>query len=306
MGTATDNPELTDLPYLAILSNFSEFGAITPGNSLKWEYTEPERGVFTFAGGDQIVDLAQSNGQIIRAHNLVWDSELPSWLTTPTNWTAEDITDIIQTHISNVAGHYAGQVYCWDVVNEPLNSDGTFVSDVFSTALGSEYISVALTAARAADPNAKLYINDYNLEYTGAKVNAMVALVQSLQANGVPIDGIGFESHFEVGTVPSASAIAANMELFTSLGLEVAITELDVRIQLPETAALREQQKSDFQSVVQACEMTAACVGVTVWDFTDKYSWVPGTFAGWGAATPYDDNLVKKPAYDGIIAGFEA
>jgi len=177
---------------------------------------------------------------------------------------------------------------------------------VFYNALGTEYIPIALTAARAADPNAKLYINDYNLEYTGAKVNSMVALVQNLTAAGVPLDGIGFESHFELGTVPSASAIAANMELFTSLGLEVAITELDVRIQLPATAADLEQQKSDFQSVVQACEMVSACVGVTVWDFTDKYSWVPSTFSGWGAATPYDDNLVKKPAYDGIIAGFAA
>lgn len=75
------------------------------------------------------------------------------------------MTSIIQEHISNVAGHYAGQVYCWDVVNEPLNNDGTYDADVFFNAMGIDYVGVALNAARAADPNAKLYMNDYNVRH---------------------------------------------------------------------------------------------------------------------------------------------
>ncbi|KAG5340870.1 hypothetical protein C0989_000224 [Termitomyces sp. Mn162] len=168
--------------------------------------------------------------------------------------------------------------------------------------MGESFVPVALRAARAADPDAKLYINDYNIEGTGAKSTAMANLVKSLKASGVPIDGIGVQAHLIVGQVPAT--LQTNLEQFAALGVEVAITELDIRMTLPETAALREQQQKDYQTVIAACKAVSACVGITIWDYTDKYSWVPGTFSGQGAACPWDSNLVKKPAYDGIVAGF--
>ena len=171
-------------------------------------------------------------------------------------------------------------------VSEPLNDDGSFRSDVFFNTLGSGYIATALRAARAADPNAKLYINDFNIEGSGAKATAMMNLVRSLQQQGVPIDGVGFQCHFIVGQIPST--FQQNLQAFTNLGIEVAITELDVRMTLPSTPALLQQQKQDYQTVIQACIAVARCVGITLWDWTDKFSFVPSTFPGMGAADPWD------------------
>ncbi|KAJ6464876.1 beta-1,4-endoxylanase [Mycena sanguinolenta] len=302
-GSATDNPELTDIPYVTTLSDNTLFGQITPGNSMKWDATEPEQGVFTFAAGDVIANLAKNNSQLLRGHNCVWYNQLASWVTAG-NFNASALTSILQTHCSTVVGHYAGQIDAWDVVNVPFEDDGTVREFVFSEALGLDYVTTALVAAREADPKAKLYINDYNIDAAGAKSTAMINLVKSLQAAGTPIDGVGIQGHLIVGEVPSQAALIANYEAFTALGIEIAITELDIRMTLPETPALLAQQRTDYQTVISACKAVAKCIGVTIWDYTDKYSWVPGTFAGQGAACPWDDNLIRKPAYDGIIAGF--
>ncbi|KAI0696913.1 glycoside hydrolase superfamily [Cytidiella melzeri] len=302
-GSATDNPELTDVPYTTILSDNTMFGQITPGNSMKWDATEPTQGQFSWTGADQIVNLAEANGQILRGHNCVWHNQLPSWVSSG-SFTADQLTAIIQNHCGTLVGHYKGQIYSWDVVNEPFNDDGTWRTDVFYNTLGTSYVQIALTAARAADPTAKLYINDYNIEYPGAKSTAMQTLVQTLKAANVPLDGIGLQNHWILGELPSASTLEANMNAFTALGVEVAVTELDVRMTLPSTPALLAQQKTDYTTVITACQAVTGCVGVTIWDWTDKYSWVPSTFSGQGAALPWDENLQKKPAYDGIAIGF--
>ncbi|KAJ7277471.1 beta-1,4-endoxylanase [Mycena rebaudengoi] len=302
-GSATDNPELTDAAYVALLSDNTLFGQITPGNSMKWDATEPSRGTFTFTNGDTVAALAKKNSQLLRGHNCVWYNQLPSWVSSG-GFNATTLTTILQTHCSTVVSHYKGQVYAWDVVNEPFNDDGTWRSFVFFNTLGMSYVSLALQAARAADPAAKLYINDYNIDSSGAKATAMVNLVKQLKASNVPIDGVGIQGHLIVGQVPSAASLIANYKQFTALGVEIAITELDIRMTLPVTAALLAQQKADYQTVIGACKAVAGCVGVTIWDYTDKYSWIPGVFSGQGAALPWDNNFIRKPAYDGIVAGF--
>ena len=150
-----------------------------------------------------------------------------------------------------------------------------------------DFIATAFRAARAADPNAKLYANDFNIEGSGAKANAYMNLIRTLKSQGVPIDGIGLQAHFIVGQVPST--LQQNMQAFANLGVDVAITELDVRMTLPATPALLAQQQRDYQTVIQACKAVSRCVGITLWDFTDKFSWVPGTFRGQGAACPWDE-----------------
>lgn len=142
------------------------------------------------------------------------------------------------------------------------------------------------------------------IQFQGAKSTAMVNLVKSLKAAGTPIDGVGVQAHLIVGQVPST--FQANLEQFTALGVEVALTELDIRMTLPATDALLAQQKADYQTVVSACNNVSGCIGVTTWDWTDKvidlfqmhlkhfadalfqYSWIPGTFSGQGAALPWD------------------
>ncbi|KAL2802185.1 endo-1,4-beta-xylanase precursor [Aspergillus granulosus] len=302
-GSATDNGELTDVPYLTQLSNTADFGQITPGNSQKWDSTEPSQGTFSFTRGDVIADLADDNGQYLRCHTLVWHQQLPSWVTSG-SWTKATLTAALQNHITNVVTHYRGRCTHWDVVNEALNEDGTYRTSIFYTTIGESYIPIAFAAAAAADPTAKLYYNDYNLEYGGAKAAGARRIVQLVQNAGVKIDGVGLQAHFSVGTVPSRSSLVSLLQSFTTLNVEVAYTEADVRIQLPVSATTLAQQATDFRNLVGSCVDTApGCVGFTIWDWTDKYSWVPSVFNGYGAALPWDENFVKKPAYDGLLAG---
>ncbi|KAL4892763.1 glycoside hydrolase superfamily [Aspergillus ambiguus] len=304
-GTATDNPELTDVPYVTQLNNTNDFGQVTPGNSMKWDATEPSQNSFSFAKGDAIANLASQNGQKLRCHTLVWHSQLPSWVSSG-SWTNATLIAAMKNHITNVVTHYKGRCYAWDVVNEALNEDGTYRNSVFYQIIGEAYIPIAFAAAAAADPSAKLYYNDYNTEYAGAKATAAQNIVKLVKSYGAKIDGMGIQAHLIVGNVASSSNLASVLKSFTALGVEVSYTELDIRMTLPSTSALLAQQATDYQNVAAACVATSGCVGITIWDWTDKYSWVPSTFSGQGAACPWDSNLAKKPAYNGILAGLGA
>lgn len=214
------------------------------------------------------------------------------------SWTASQLTDVINTHIASEVGHYKGQCYAWDVVNEALEDDGTYRQDVFYNVLGTSYIPIAFKAAAAADPAAKLYYNDYNIENPGSKATAAQGIVKLIQGAGARIDGVGFQGHFIVGSTPSQSDLTSVLNSFVALGVEVAYTEVDVRFSsLPPTTAGYTQQANDYAAVVGACLAVSKCVGVTVWDFDDKYSWVPSTFSGQGEACLYWQNLTAKPAY---------
>ncbi len=275
----------------------AQFDMVTAGNEMKWDATEPSRGSFSFSRGDQILNWGQSHGMRVRGHNLVWHSQLPSWVSgLPLN----QVQAAMESHITGVASHYKGKVYSWDVINEPFNEDGSLRSDVFYQAMGSGYLADALRTAHAADPTAKLYINDYNIEGVNAKSNALYSLAQSMLAQGVPLQGIGLESHFIVGQVPSS--LLTNMQRFAALGLDVAVTELDDRIPLPASSANLQQQATDYSNVVKACLAVSRCPGISQWGVDDGHSWIPGTFPGYGAAMFYDANYQPKPAYNATVA----
>jgi endo-1,4-beta-xylanase len=294
-GTALTQANLSNPTLLGVSD--SQFDMVTPGNEMKWDTTEPSNGVFNFGPGDQIVAHAKATGARVRGHNLVWDSQLPSWVS---SLPLTQVQAAMETHITTEVTHYRGQLYAWDVVNEPFNEDGTLKADVFERAFGgSGYIADALRTAHAADPTAKLYLNDFNIEGENAKSNAMFSLVQSLKAQGVPIDGVGFESHFILGQVPAT--MQANMARFAALGVDVAVTELDDRMTLPATAANLQTQANEFAAVVKDCLAVARCVGVTQWGIGDADSWIPGTFPGQGAATMFDNNYQPKPAFNSVV-----
>jgi endo-1,4-beta-xylanase len=231
----------------------------------------------------------------------------------------------MKNHITNVVNHYKGKCYAWDVVNEgsssiyqsivlpkltslniALNEDGTYRNSIFYQTIGPAYIPIAFATAAAADPSVKLYYNDYNIENSGAKATAAQNIVKMIKAYGAKVDGVGLQGHFVLGSTPSQSALTSVLKGYTALGVEVAYTELDIRMQLPSTDAKLAQQATEYQNVAAACVGTPGCVGVTIWDWTDKYSWVPSVFQGYGAALPWDENYVKKPAYNGILAGLGA
>ncbi|MBO3745288.1 endo-1,4-beta-xylanase [Streptosporangiaceae bacterium NEAU-GS5] len=294
-GSATDNPEFVDQPYLDILGD--QFNQLTAGNALKWYQTEPQQGVFDFGPGDQVFNFARQHHQIFRGHTLIWHNQLPDWLTSGT-WTADQLRAILKNHITQEVKHYKGKIYSWDVVNEAFNDDGTYRQTMFYNILGPGYIADALRWAHKADPKAKLYINDYNIEFTGPKSNAYYTLVQQLLADHVPLDGVGFQGHLALQF--GFPDLQPNLQRFADLGVDVAVSELDIRMILPADDAKLATQAQWYSDVVKACLAVRRCVGITIWDYTDKYSWIPQFFPGQGAAHPWGLNLEPKPAYFAI------
>lgn len=196
------------------------------------------------------------------------------------------------------ATHFRGRVYDWDVVNEAFVDDGSYRNSVFYRVFGPSYIPLSFQYAANADPYANLYYNDYSIEAINPKSNAVYILAQQLIAQNIPIHGVGFQSHFIVGQVPPD--FAANLQRFANLGLDVAITELDIRITVPPSQANLNQQALDYAASFNACFAVPRCVGVTIWGVSDLYSWVPDFFPGEGAALIHDENYNRKLAYYAI------
>ena len=292
-GVAADNNEIADAEYAETLG--SEFGWMTPGNAMKWDATEPQQGQFEFDRADEIVAFAEVNGQELRGHTLIWHNQTPTWVQ---QLPADEMRAAVDEHISTVVGRYADELDHWDVANEVYDDSGNLRDSFWLQTLGEDYIADAFHAARAADPDAKLYLNDYNIDGVNAKSDAYYELVQRLLADGVPIDGIGLQGHLIVGQIPAT--VQENIQRFADLGLEVAITELDIRMELPADDAKLAQQAQDYGAVTEACMAVEACVGITLWAYSDKYSWIPSVFPGQGAALPWDENLQPKPAYQAI------
>ena len=211
-------------------------------------FTEPQKGVFNYTEGEVVATLAAENNKTLRCHALVWHSQLSPWVST-TNWTADAMRDAIVSHVNNVAGHWKGRCYAWDVVNEALDEDGSWRKSVFYNTLGPEFIKIAFKAAAKADPTAKLYYNDYGIERPNNKSAAAKAIVKMLQDDGIKIDGVGLQAHLHAETHPTIAEHEAVMRSFADMGVDVAVTELDVRIKLPLTPAGLAGQTDSYQNV---------------------------------------------------------
>ncbi|WP_308250795.1 endo-1,4-beta-xylanase [Nonomuraea rhizosphaerae] len=302
-GSAVDVAALrAERDYRTVLNR--EFTHVTAENAMKWESVEPQRGVFTWADADAVVENARRNGQKVRGHTLVWHNQLPAWLTTGVeNGTISDteLRKILRDHVTTQVSRYRGKIRAWDVVNEVVDDDGAMRQTIWLTHLGPGYIADVFRWARKADPHVKLYINDYNLEWNTAKIDTTLAIVKDLQAKRVPIDGIGFQGH--LGIQYDYPGDWANvMRRFTDLGLEAAVTEMDVRMILPVTPEKLATQADYYGRALSDCLSVPACREFTVWGFTDRHSWVPGWFDGEGAACLFDESLAPKPAYRRLLA----
>jgi endo-1,4-beta-xylanase len=294
-GTAVSN-NLNDAQYVDILD--TQFTGITPENEMKWDATEAAPGVFTFDAADVIVDHARERGMAVRGHTLVWHSQLPAYVSAITG--ADQLRATVDNHITEVAGHFRGQVEYWDVVNEAFLDDGSRRQSVFQNVLGDGYIEDAFRTARATDPDARLCYNDFSIEGVNAKSDAVFELVSDFKTRGVPIDCVGMQAHLVLGQIPAD--LQANIQRFADLGVEVQITELDIRMQLPADGAKLAQQADDYATVMSACLAVAECTSITVWQVSDRESWVPSTFAGQGAALLFDEDRQPKPALDATVA----
>ena len=290
-GGALDPGAFDERPYRELAA--TQLTSVTPENAMKWGLVEPLRGEFDWKGADALVAFAKANGQKIRGHTLVWHSQLPLWLINGA-FRPDEVKDLMVAHITKEVGRYKGDIYAWDVVNEPFTDDGAWRRSIWYDAMGPDYVAIALKAARAADPEAKLYVNDYNVETDGPKMRALYDLVASLKRASAPIDGVGLQSHFVAGALPKD--IQSVMEKFAGLGVDAAVTELDLRIRLPADDKALATQAADYASIVRACRETPRCVGVTTWGITDDRSWIPSFFSGYGAALPFDKAYRPKRA----------
>jgi len=279
-------------------SNFArEFSVLTPENDMKFERIHPGHDVYRFEPADSLVTFAGANGMKVRGHNLVWDQQLSSWVTSG-SWTPDEAKTLLVDHVTKVVSHYRGRVLEWDVVNEAFADNGSPRPGFWFEHLGKDYVELAFRTAHDADSSVALFYNDYNIEGINSKSDALYSLVRGFQARGVPISGIGLESHFQLGGIPST--LGANIARFAALGLKVHITELDVRMPLPTTAEQLQTQAQNYRDVVSTCLQYPACDVIVMWGFTDKESWIPSAFPGWGAALILDAGFQHKPAYTAL------
>jgi endo-1,4-beta-xylanase len=287
-GTAVASGRLGDSTYSTVLDR--EFNMITPENEMKWDAVEPSRGSFNFAAADAIVNHASTHGQKMRGHTLVWHSQLPNWVGSIAD--ATTLRSVMDNHITQEMTHYKGKIYAWDVVNEAFadGGSGQHRSSVFQNVLGNGFIEEAFRTARNADSSAKLCYNDYNIEnWSDAKTQGVYAMVRDFKSRGVPIDCVGFQSHFGAGGPPAG--FRTTLSNFAALGVDVQITELDIA-QASATA---------YTDAVTACLDVARCTGITVWGIRDSDSWRTGE-------TPllFDNAGTKKPAYNAVLTALGA
>jgi len=284
-GAATDQGLLTrsGAKNAAIIEK--NFGQVSPENSMKWQSLNSNKGTYNWGQADYLVNWATERNISIRGHTIVWHSQLAGWVSNIKD--KATLTAAIQEHAKTVIGRWKGKIRGWDVINEMFNEDGSLRSSVFSNVLGEEFVSVAFKAAREADPNAVLYINDYNLDRPDHPklVKGMAAHVEKWIKAGIPIDGIGSQGHITSGQGPAlAKAIAA---IAAVPGIkEVAVTELDIQ----------NNNSNDYVAVTKGCVDTPKCVGITVWGVRDNDSWRPT-----GNPLLFDSSYNPKAAYTAIV-----
>ncbi len=298
IGTAlSTGPLLADDDFRKIA--VGEFNMWTPENSLKPQFVHPAPLVYAFKDIDTYIDIAEQNNVTIHGHSLVYHKSNPRWMNeAPTQTRGKIMVD----HITAVAGHFKGRISQWDVVNEPLSNERAAYKDdrkgldstIWYDAMGEYYIDIAFHAARKADPSAKLYLNDYGLERDGERWDALIALIKRLQSRGVPIDGVGFESHiYGDGDYSDAETLKRHMDELAALGLLVRISEIDVTGDDPEA------QIEQYLIALDVCLRSQNCTAFSTWGITDRYG--STTRADrypliYGTSLLWDSNLVPKPA----------
>jgi endo-1,4-beta-xylanase len=308
----------------------AQFDSISPENVLKWESIHPQPGQFNFDLADKYVAFGQKSHMFIVGHNLVWHNQVPDWVFHDDKGNLLDRDALLarmKDHIDTVVGRYKGKIQSWDVVNEALNEDGTLRQSLWYKIIGPDYIEKAFQFAHEADPQVQLFYNDYNLE-NEPKRNGAIALVKKLQADGIPIAGIGIQGHDSL-TFPTVDQEDATILAFAALGIKVAISELDidvlprrggqptadVSLKIEQNAALNPYANGLPDSVQQQLAARYADLfrvylkhhdvveRVTFWGVTDAGSWLNNWPVNGRTSYPllFDRNGQPKPAYDAVL-----
>lgn len=290
--------------YTEILDR--EFNTLVCENEMKPSSLYDNQGKANFNTADKLIIWAQKNNKKVRGHTLLWHSQIPSWFKNST-WSRTEALEAMNEHITKVVTHFKGKVYQWDVVNE-LYTDGTNPTIrpgyPFFKILGDEFMDSAFVYAHRADPDTRLFYNDYNNSTINSKSTAMYNKIKKMIENGIPIHGIGFQAHHTESEWSEnfKNSLKENIKRFTDLGLEVVFTETDVRITTPTDESELVDQARMYKAMLEAA---LECKGTTtfmIWGFTDKHSWIPNTFRGTDDGLIFNKNYQKKPAYDSLTA----
>lgn len=287
------------------------FNSITAENDMKWTSIQPTEGTFTYTNADKIVAFAQANGMKVRGHCLCWHNQVPSWVFKDGTATAskELVLQRLKTHITTVVNHFKGKVYAWDVVNEAID-DGSSVyrNSQWYSICGEDYIIEAFKAARTADPDAKLFYNDYTA-IDPVKRDKIYSLLAKLKDQNL-VDGVGLQGHWNLN-YPSNTLINGAFNKYSSLGVEIQITEMDVSVYAsssdPEsdyTETISQQLASAYGRYFTAFRtFREAVTSVTFWGLADDHTWLDNFPVTGRKNYPllFDENLYPKQAYFEII-----
>ena len=299
----------------------ANFNIVVAENEMKFDATEPSRGSFSFTKGDKLMAYAAANGMQVRGHALAWHSQVPSWVSTlaqqveSAGGSARDtLLSVLKTHIDSVVGHYKGKIREWDVVNEAINDNGTHgwrsEGSVWYQYIGRDFIDSAFVWAHKADPDAKLYYNDYALEWgmgTGTKAQfAYDSIAVRLKNAGIYITGIDTQTHIQNTHTSTPSNLRTLASKLKSIGMTMQITELDIGFALgtaisdADYAAQGHLYRQFMDLFLEAENMEA----FVIWGFSDKYSWLKDQSKYNGLI--FDSSFAKKPAYDSLVASLKA
>ena len=227
IGVAVKLEELKhNQPYENIVT--TQFNSITPENIFKPSYLHPEQGVFFWTEADELVDYCVQNNKRLHGHTLIWHLQLPDWIK-QFNGTTSQWDNLMKTHVQTIVNHFKGKVSGWDVVNEAFNDNGTLRNNIWKQHLGSGYIEKAFQYAHEADPNAKLFYNDYSISANTKKRTAVLNFLNNLKFKGVPIDGIGMQMHISTAFPENFEISAALNDIWKS-DYQIHLSELDLSI----------------------------------------------------------------------------
>ncbi len=291
--------EFRGVPYDNIFA--TEMNAMTAG--IFWnDGSHPSRSEFDFSEMDAIVDWGVSGGLDVYGQTLVWFSEIemPDWLKA---LPATEGESVMNEYIDTVVKRYVGKIKFWNVVNEAVDDgeSGTLRQDhVWARAMGDDYIRKAFERAHAADPNALLYYNDYEIESNEAKFEGVKALLINLKNQGAPVHALGWQMHVKPGSFDS-EVLLARMNEIADLGFDNYITELDVELPENATAEDYEQQKQTFKTVIETALKARRLKSIVVWGLRDGDTW----WLTKNHHTLFNENLHKKPAYFGVQEALE-
>lgn len=295
-----------NLEYEMIVN--TQFNSVTAENIMKPEFLHPSENTFNWSEADQLADYCASNSKRLHGHTLIWHQQLPYWMLNfqgaKTDW-----ENMMKEHIFQIVNHFKGKVASWDVVNEAFNDDGTLRNSIWKEHIGCSYIEKAFEYAHEADPNAKLFYNDYSLALNPKKRKAVISLLNRLKGKGIPIDGIGMQMHIFNGSPDNVELSKAIDDIWKNDYL-VHISELDISInplsqqmqKAPQEELNRQAEKYlyIFKSYDRIPDKYK--FGITIWGVGDSDSWIRYFFNRDDYPLLFDDNYLPKPAFCKLIS----